>query len=240
MIIKEVDDKTQIIKTLKGLLYHPKLFDSVKEKLKREIYMIEKGWENEKKAAYYINHYYKDAKYNYVLHDLRLKVGNYSVQIDHLILGKVRNLILESKYFSSELIYSNDVFSIRTKRGIKGIPDPRLQAERQIDNLKEIAKTVGIKDLISSTFDYYVILSPEVYIKKLPEKVIKADAIMKQIVKDTDEANAVKVLKGFFSLLTTDSSSIREAAHALVSYHKPYDASMYLKKLGIEWVLQDK
>lgn len=41
MIIKEVDDKTQIIKTLKGLLYHPKLFDSVKEKLKREIYMIE-------------------------------------------------------------------------------------------------------------------------------------------------------------------------------------------------------
>jgi len=106
---------------------------------------------------------------------LRLKHGNTSVQIDHLLIFSFQFLIIESKYFSSTLYYDskNKTFNIKTKQGYKGIPDPIKQTERQILNFK---------NFLTNKFDSLVLVSPNVYFKKkMPEKIVKADRFFEKI-----------------------------------------------------------
>lgn len=240
MILKDVDDKTNILKGLKSLLFHPKIFDTVKDKIKNEIYMIEKGWENEKNAAYYINHYYRERKNTVVLHNLRLKLDDKFIQIDHLLLGKLFVAILESKYFNKELIYKNGFFSIKTNNGFKDIPDPILQTERQIDNFKQIGKNLGIDKLISNNYINFVLISPNTHIaSKVPDKIIKADMIDKKIDEYIDKAGIIPILKMGTSLLLTERENLINAGKILIKHHTPYDIDFYLKKLKLEWVKKD-
>jgi transcription initiation factor IIE alpha subunit len=54
-VLKNVDDKREIIDGLYTLLKHPKLYDSKKEQVKKLAENLKKGWRNEKEASYYIN-----------------------------------------------------------------------------------------------------------------------------------------------------------------------------------------
>lgn len=236
MIIKSIDSKTQIIKDLKTLLNHPTIYESVKDKIKKEIYRIEKGHQNERDAAYYIDHYFASRKNWMVIHDLRLEVNDIKVQIDHLLMGRARNYILESKYFSSVLVYNNGNFSIKTTKGYIGIPSPLLQAERQIDNLLKIINALDIGADMSITFDYYVIVSPNTHMPgKIPDKIIKADSVGNKIDKDIENTSIGNAFKDAFSILTTKSDELEKVSKRLIRYHKPWDTSVYLKKLGIGW-----
>ncbi len=78
-----------------------------------------------KLAAYYINSYLKDSERTIVLYDVKFKVDNYSVQINHLLLYRVYITVLESKYLSSELYYDKNIdsFFIKTKKGKIGVPN---------------------------------------------------------------------------------------------------------------------
>ena len=232
MILKEIDDKKNIIRALNILLKHPKIYDNIKKKIKYEILNIKKGWENEKKCAYYINTYYKDRKFVHVIHDLRIELEDIKVQIDHLIVSHVDLTILESKFFSSNLYYDdkNREFYIKTKNGKEvGIENPIKQAERQKYNL---AKIIARKKLyLPPQLDYYVLVSPSVKFKgKMPEKVIKADVFMDKFRED--DAKLSKFFKDMFSFRL----KVKDEALKLVEMHKPLSIDFFLRKFNLLWV----
>ncbi len=239
MILKEVDDKTEIISKLKKLLKHPKIYPSKKKEISFEIYKLEQGWKNEREAAYYINTYYRDSKKVAVLHDLRIQLDDISVQIDHLLIFRTEIVILESKYFSSELHYDwkNKVFRIKTSKGYQGIPDPIKQAERQAINLRKIIEKAELKKYVPDEYNFYVIVSPKVNFKnKMPDRVIKADKFIDKFREEDEKESFFKSVVKIARFFIYDTDKILYAAEILKSMHKPLDYSYYLKKLNLSWV----
>ncbi len=243
MILKESDDKREILEVLKKLLNHPKIYPAKKEQVKRELYKIKVGWKNEREAAYYIDSYLKDSDRTVVLHDLRLRVGAYSVQIDHLLLHRTSVVILESKYFSSRLVYDrlNDSFLIRDSKGkLKGIPDPRKQAERQALEFRRIVKFLNLENYLALNVDYFVLVSPEtVFSGKMPEGIVKADRIKETLDSRVDRMSLLEGVKRSFSLFKTSKESLIHAGRLLLNYHQPLTVKEILKRLKLDWVKID-
>ena len=243
MILKEPDNKEPIIEVLKKLLKHPKIYPSKKEQIKKELYKFKVGWGNEKDAAYYINSYLKDSDRTVVLHDLRLKVGDYSVQIDHLLLHRTSIVILESKYFSSRLVYDklNNAFLVRNSKGkLKGIPDPRKQAERQALELKRIINTLNLDRLLALNIDYFVLVSPKtVFSGKMPPEIIKADQIKEKLDSRVDNMSFFEGVKRTLHLFKTSKESLVGAGKVLLQYHRPLKVEEVLKRLRLDWVKLD-
>ncbi len=239
MILKNVDDKTEILKKLRKLIDHPKLYPSKKRQLMFEIYKIEKGWQNEKEAAHYINTYYKNKKKVIVLHDLRLKYKDISVQIDHLLIFSFQFLIIESKYFSSTLYYDskNKTFNTKTKQGYKGIPDPIKQTERQILNFKNFLKETGLKKFFPNNFDSLVLVSPNVYFKKkMPEKIVKADRFFEKIEENFEKVGLLEGISILSKHLTTNENKMLFSATELAKFHTPFTYEDYLNMLKLSWI----
>ncbi len=243
MILKNPDNKEHIIKVLAKLLRHPKIFPKKKEEIKAEIYRIKKGYENEKLAAYYINSYLKDSERTIVLHDVRLKVDNYLVQIDHLLLHRVYVTVLESKYFSSELYYDKktDSFFVKTQKGKIGIPNPLKQAERQILELERIIKHLKLDKHLPLNFDYYVLLSPRtIFHGDLPEKVIKADKIYDKLEERAEKFSLTLAFKTIVNMVKIKKEDLIFAAEKLLQYHRPITVKDILKKLKLDWINIEK
>ncbi len=243
MILKDVDDKSDILKKLKSLLKHPKIYPSKKRQIKFEIYKIERGWKNERDAAYYINTYYKDSKKVVVLHDLRLELDDISVQIDHLLMFRTDIVVFESKYFSSQLYYDwrNKSFSIKTSKGFQGIPDPIKQAERQVINFQRILEKIGLKNSVPNEYNYYVLISPTANFKsKMPDKIIKADRFIDKFREEDEKIGLIKGLSRFTRFMLYDIDKLIYVGERLKELHKPLDYSFYLRKLGLSWIEIEK
>ncbi len=241
MLIKSVDDKSQIIKNLTQLLNHPKIFPSKKREIKFLIYKIKTGWDNEKKASYYIDTYYKDSKKVVVLHDLRIKYYDLSFQIDHLLIFRTDIVIFESKYFSSQLIYDwkNKSFNIRTKNGIKGIPNPLKQAERQALNLRKFLDKTGLKTFAPEDINFYVLVSPEVFLKtKMPEGIIKADQFIDKFKEEDEKIGFLDGIKRVKNYFTNSFEKISFLGNELKKFHEPLKFEDYLKMLNLSWLIK--
>ena len=239
MILKEVDDKSDILRRLKGLLKHPKIYPSKKKQIKFEIYKIEQGWRNEKEASYYINTYYKDSKKVVVLHDLRVELNDVVVQIDHLLIFRTDVIIFESKYFSSQLYYDwkNKSFRVKTSKGYKGIANPIKQAERQALNLKRILEMKGLKDMVPDRYKYYVLVSPSVnFANRMPSEVVKADSFIDKFREEDEKVGLVEGLSRLARYITHSTDDLIYVGEVLKDLHKPLDFSYYLRKLGLSWV----
>ncbi len=242
MVLKDVDDKSELIKKLKSLLLHPKIYPYKKKQIKFEIYKIEKGWKNEKESAYYINSYFKDSKKAVILHDLRLKVGSTTVQIDHLYIHRAFIAVFESKYFSSDLYYDskNKVFNLKTKKGFIGIQDPIKQAERQVINLKRIINELNLSKYAPKNYDYFVLVSPNVFFKKeMPEKIIKVDRIKEKLDERADNIGLIDGLISFKDFMKNDLKSLNYLGYKLMQYHKPLEFKDYLNILGLSWLIKN-
>ena len=245
MILKNVDDKLEIIKNLEKLLKHPKIYKSKKEQIKYEIYKIKKGWQNEKNAAYYINTYYdtpEKEKKVVILHDLRIKYQDLSFQIDHLLIFRSGIVIFESKYFSSNLYYDwkNKSFSIRTSKGMKGIPNPLKQAERQALNLQKlIEKSQILKNNLPNRIDSYVLVSPEVHFKgKMPDRIIKADQFMDKFAEENEKIGLIEGLKIVKNYFTHSFEDVLKAGQFILELHQPMDYEDYLRILNLSWIIK--
>jgi len=241
MILKNVDDKSEIINNLKKLLNHPKIYPSKKKQIDFEIYKIKKGWENEKNAAYYMSTYWKDSEKIVILNDLRLKIDEDVVQIDHLFLHKAFICIFESKFFSSTLYFNqkNNTFSIKTKNGYKGIPNPIKQAERQVFNLKRILEKLNLSKFLPKTYDYYVLVSPNTHLKNnMPEKLIKADMVRQKLLERADNIGMLQGLVSLKDYIKTDVNTLVFVAEELKKLHNPLKFEDYLKSLKLEWLIK--
>jgi len=243
MILKNVDDRSKIIKSLEELLKNPKIYPSKKKQIKIELYKIKKGWENEKEASYYINTHYntpEKEKKVVVLHDLRIRYQDLSFQIDHLLIFRSGIVIFESKYFSSNLYYDqkNKSFSIKTSKGMKGIQNPLKQAERQALNLKNlINKSNILKNNLPDRIDSYVLVSPQVHFKgKMPDRILKADQFMDKFAEENEKIGFFEGLKVMKDYLTHSFEEILKAGQFLSDLHQPVTYEDYLKMLNLSWL----
>ena len=231
MILKEIDDRREILQALNTLLKHPKIYQNIKRKIRYEIANIKKGWENERKCAYYIDTYYKDRKLVYVIHDLRIELDDIRVQIDHLIITHFDITILESKYFSSNLHYNeeNKEFYIKTKNGEEiGIENPIKQAERQKYNFSRVIRAKKL--FLPPQLDYYVLVSPSVRFKgKMPERILKADTFIDKFREEDSK------LSKFFKDLLSVRFKVKNETQKLLDLHKPLTVDYFLRKFNLEW-----
>ena len=240
MILKQVDDKSQLLKKLRELAKHPKLYPSKRKELIYQIYNIEKGWKNEKDTAYYLNTYLKDKKQTIVIHDLRLKKDDISVNIDHLIIHRVKTFILESKFYSGGLYYNSKRgnFFIKTKNGYKDIENPLKQAERQSIRFKEFLKKTDLYTKIPTNIEYYVLVAPSVYLPKdIPKEVVKADQFIDEFWKNIDNTSTLTSLANWF---LHSREKILQACDKLIHYHKPIDVEFILNRLNLSWLIKTK
>ncbi|WP_457643483.1 nuclease-related domain-containing protein, partial [Persephonella sp.] len=162
-----------------------------------------------------------------------------TVQIDHLLIFRTDIVILESKYFSSTLIYDNknDSFNIKTQKGIKGIPDPRKQVERQIINFRNLLERTKLKVFFPPEISFYILVSPNVYLKtQMPDKIVKADKFIDKFREEDENISLIKGLQRVKNYMSYSFDKILYGAEQLKALHTPLSIDDYLQKLKLGWV----
>lgn len=195
MLIKEADDKSADISTLKLLLNHPEATADTKKKIEQEIRNISSGSKGEADAAFEINFHYGSTKNWAVIHDLRLEHKGRVAQIDHLLINRFLDIwVLESKRFS-EGIGINDQGECAAFWNGKptGIGSPHEQNAKHIaviktacnDGAVELPKRLGFP--IKPSFNGLVVVSKSARISRPKtngwwnDGIVKADQIKSKI-----------------------------------------------------------
>ena len=98
MLLKPADDKAQRLTFLAALAR--RLPDGeARQWAIDQAFRTRKGWEGEQVSALYLDRCFADSPHYVLLHDLRLRVGNETAQIDHLLLGhRFQCCLLETKH----------------------------------------------------------------------------------------------------------------------------------------------
>jgi len=92
--IKGADGREADLVALRGLLERPDINAATRQRVEREIRIVNAGVAGEREAAYEIEFHYGTLAKRATIHDLRLEVGGRVAQIDHLPV-KARDVQLE-------------------------------------------------------------------------------------------------------------------------------------------------
>jgi hypothetical protein len=107
MLIKSASDKYADINILRRLMAGKDVDVTTKEKISKQIRMIQAGAKGESEAAYEINFHFEESPNWMILHDLRLQVKNRVAQIDHILINRQLDVwICESKHFSEGIAFN--------------------------------------------------------------------------------------------------------------------------------------
>lgn len=107
MLIKSASDKNADISCLRRLMARSGINAETKEKIGKQIRMIQAGAKGESEAAYEINFHFEDSPNWMILHDLRLKYKNRVAQIDHLLINRQLDVwVCESKHFAEGISFN--------------------------------------------------------------------------------------------------------------------------------------
>ena len=230
MLIKQADDKTDDIATLKSLLTHPAATAETKKKIEQEIRNVSSGAKGEQDAAYEIDFHYGPSKNWAVVHDLRLEHKGRVAQIDHLLIDRFLDVwVCESKRFA-EGIAINEQGECSMFWGSKpqGIGSPHEQNAKHVavikaacdDGAVELPKRLGFA--IKPSFSSLVVVSKNARITRPKGKgwwddgIVKADQVKAKIDKTFDEDNNL-----FFAAKIVGSDTLEAFAKGLAFLHVP-------------------
>jgi hypothetical protein len=231
MLIKQADDRTSDIETLKSLLNHPAATADIKRKIEQEIRNISAGAKGEQDAAYEINFHYGESSKNWaVIHDLRLEHEGRVAQIDHLLINRFLDAwVCESKRFSEGIAINEQGECAMFWQGKPtGIGSPHEQNAKHCAVLKalcdsgavELPKRLGFS--IKPSFNGLVVVSKNARITRPKAKgwwddgIVKADQVKAKIDKAFDSDNNPLVMAKLVSAETVES-----VARSLASLHVP-------------------
>ena len=231
MLIKQADDRTGDIATLKALLAHPAATADTKRKMEQEIRNISSGAKGEQDAAYEIDFHYGAASKNWaVIHDLRIEHGGRVAQIDHLLINRFLDVwVCESKRFSEGIAINEQGECAMFWNGKpQGVGSPHEQNAKHIAVLKalcdsgaaELPKRLGFT--IKPSFNGLVVVSKTARITRPKAKgwwndgIIKADQVKAKIEKAFDSDNNPLVVAKLVS-----SETVESVARSLTSLHVP-------------------
>lgn len=165
-----------------------------------ELYIVKKGLEGEKEISYQLQ---KANIGMYVLHDVKVKYGDLTAQIDYIVITSVFIYFIECKNLIGNITVNENGDFIREytfngKKIKKGMYSPLRQVEAQREVIRKIweSKASGLVKLFGSkNFDYYrkvlvVVANQETILntskapKDIKSKVLRADALVRKIQYD--------------------------------------------------------
>ena len=175
--------------------------------IQSELCIVKKGLEGENEIAYQLK---KSNIGMYVLRDIKLKYEDLTAQVDYVIITPVFIYYVECKNLSGDITVTDkgdfirEITTIDGKKVKKGMYSPLRQVEAQREVIRKIwesKKNKMQKFFASSNFDYYrrvlvVAANPDTILntskapKDMKYKILRADALIRQIGYDLEHKNA--------------------------------------------------
>lgn len=237
MLIKQADDRTADIETLKTLLSHPAAKADTKKRIEQEIRNISSGAKGEADTAYEIDFHYGPSKNWAVIHDLRLEHKGRVAQIDHLLINRFLDVwVFESKRFSEGIdINAQGECSMFWNGRPQGIGSPHEQNAKHIavikaacdDGAVQLPKRLGFS--IKPSFNSLVVVSKNARISRPKVKgwwddgIAKADQVKARIDKAFDDNNVLLAAK------IIGSDTLETFAQSLAALHLPASFEWHAK-----------
>lgn len=179
--------------------------------LKEELYFIKKGLKGEEEIEYQLK---KSNLGLYVLHDINLEYEDLKAQIDYVVISKMYCYFIECKNLIGNITVNEKgdfirEYSYNNQKVKKGMYSPLRQVEAQRDVFKKIWNNrLSESKIINSIKRYFsennftdtyrvlvvaanneTILNTKYAPKDIKYKVIKADALIRQIEYDLNHSN---------------------------------------------------
>lgn len=140
MLIKAADSRQLDLDILTSLLDRPDVDAARRREIERELATMRAGIAGERDAAYEIELYFGKSQNFATIHDLRIEVGEFTAQIDHLILNRLGEIwVCESKHFAEGVSVNEHGEWTRWWSGRQhGIPSPVEQNHKHVHLLGRV------------------------------------------------------------------------------------------------------
>ena len=203
-----------------------------------ELFIVKKGLEGENEIAYQLK---KSNIGMYVLRDIKVKYEDLTAQIDYVIITPVYTYYVECKNLVGNITVTDKgdfirEFSINGKKIKKGMYSPLRQVEAQREVIRKIweSNSSAIKKFFASkNFDYYrrilvvaanqdTILNTNRAPKEMKYKILRADALIRQIEYDIDHRGNDEYLESKKGMEEMAKSYVDLSAKEEINYYDYY------------------
>lgn len=203
-----------------------------------ELYIVKKGLEGEKEISYQLQ---KANIGMYVLHDVKVKYGDLTAQIDYIVITPIFIYFIECKNLIGNITVNENGDFIREytfngKKIKKGMYSPLRQVEAQREVIRKIweSKASGLVKLFGSkNFDYYrkvlvVVANQETILntskapKDIKSKVLRADALVRKIQYDLSHISSDDSYSSKKNMELTAQSYANLCINENIDYYKYY------------------
>ena len=208
------------------------------EELLSELFIVKKGLAGENEIAYQL----KKAHIGmYVLRDIKVKHEDLTAQIDYVIITPVYTYYVECKNLVGNITVNDKgdfirEFTINGKKIKKGMYSPLRQVEAQREVIRKIweSNCSAIKKFFASkNFDYYrrvlvvaanqdTILNTNRAPKEMKYKILRADALVRQIEYDLDHRGNDEYLESKKGMEEMAQSYVDLSSKEEINYYDYY------------------
>ena len=208
------------------------------EDILNELFMVKKGLDGENEIAYQL----KKAHIGmYVLRDIKLQYQDLKAQIDYIIITPVYTYFVECKNLVGNITVTDKgdfirEFTINGRKNKKGMYSPLRQVEAQREVIRKIweSNSSAIKKFFASkNFDYYrrvlvvaanqdTILNTNRAPKEMKYKILRADALVRQIEYDLDHRGNDEYLESKKSMEEMAQSYVDLSSKEEINYYDYY------------------
>lgn len=208
------------------------------EELLSELFVVKKGLDGENEIAYQL----KKAHIGmYVLRDIKVKHEDLTAQIDYVIITPVYTYYVECKNLVGNITVTDKgdfirEFTINGRKIKKGMYSPLRQVEAQREVIRKIweSNSSAIKKFFASkNFDYYrrvlvvaanqdTILNTNRAPKEMKYKILRADALVRQIEYDLDHRGNDEYLESKKSMEEMAQSYVDLSSKEEIKYYDYY------------------
>lgn len=208
------------------------------EELLSELFIVKKGLDGENEIAYQL----KKAHIGmYVLRDIKVKHEDLTAQIDYVIITPVYTYYVECKNLVGDITVTDKgdfirEFTINGKKIKKGMYSPLRQVEAQREVIRKIweSNSSAIKKFFASkNFEYYrrvlvvaanqdTILNTNRAPKEMKYKILRADALVRQIEYDLDHRGNDEYLESKKGMEEMAQSYIALSSKEEINYYDYY------------------
>ena len=208
------------------------------EELLSELFIVKKGLDGENEIAYQL----KKAHIGmYVLRDIKVKHEDLTAQIDYVIITPVYTYYVECKNLVGNITVTDKgdfirEFTINGRKIKKGMYSPLRQVEAQREVIRKIweSNSSAIKKFFASkNFDYYrrvlvvaanqdTILNTNRAPKEMKYKILRADALVRQIEYDLDHRGNDEYLESKKGMEEMAQSYVDLSSKEEINYYDYY------------------
>ena len=208
------------------------------EELLSELFVVKKGLDGENEIAYQL----KKAHIGmYVLRDIKVKHEDLTAQIDYVIITPVYTYYVECKNLVGNITVTDKgdfirEFTINGRKIKKGMYSPLRQVEAQREVIRKIweSNSSAIKKFFASkNFDYYrrvlvvaanqdTILNTNRAPKEMKYKILRADALVRQIEYDLDHRGNDEYLESKKGMEEIAQSYVDLSSKEEINYYDYY------------------